>query len=234
MSHSLEEDGRAKSEHLEEIHVAELKSRDLHIKMIRQQWHDEVDELRGQLDKKKEIEIDLRVELHTREMAKLERRLAGNDRLEDKIADMRTNEYLLTKQVQDLRKQVNFVSLDAQQFAMQVEKNIKNTMEFIECEVESILHGHDSMVILRLPKSTFVADDLYALIRSLSSDQPMVGRELSCLRGWLLRFDAETLVRSFIVAALREWVFMSDFPNFSPSRMRLLSAYREAVVMHSK
>lgn len=234
VSCSREQDRKRKLENLEKIHAAELKSSDLEISMMRQQWYDEVDNLREQLEKKKEIEIELRVELHTREMAKSERRLAGNDRLEDKLADMRTNEYLLTKQVQDLRRQFNFASLNTQHVAMQTEQSIQSTMELIGSELESILHGHDSTEILRVPKSTSISNDLCTLMQSLSGDQSVIGKEISCLRGWLCKFDAETVVRSFVVAALQEWVFTSDFPNFSPSKSRLLSAYRQALVMHSK
>jgi hypothetical protein len=55
-------------------------------------------------------------------------------------------------------------------------------------------------------------------------------KALGLLKKLLLSFDKEVIVRSICVAALQQWVFATDFPNFLPRQRKLLNSYRQVVL----
>ncbi|KAG4430983.1 hypothetical protein IFR05_013535, partial [Cadophora sp. M221] len=85
-------------------------------------------------------------------------------------------------------------------------KDILDALETIKNELQSILHG-------RIP-----------LLHRLST---------LLLQNSKLKWGTVAVVRSLAVAALQEWVFATDFPNFCRTGdPRLLTAYRKVILVH--
>lgn len=106
-------------------------------------------------------------------------------------------------------------------------------MDAIGSEMESILMGHDMSKPLVVPNIT-PGSDLASLVNSFCSDGMGAGHGAGWLKRCASKFGPRTPVKALLVTALRDWIFATSFPNFAPSDLRLLRAYRDAVMIHGQ
>jgi len=212
----------------------ELQQKNLEITNIQQQWQEEVDKLNQQLIRSNHVENELKAQLKHHQMAQSESKLAGKDPLEDVIFQNHQQIWELTRKIQDMRNQLSYTESGTRNSFASLESKINKTMASISSELESILHGHDTSCPLQ-PPGAATSGDLAGLVRALFGKDVAAGQEGARLKTCILKLGApEMIVRSLTVAALKEWVFETNFPNFTKKPMPLLRAYQESVMTMGK
>lgn len=48
------------------------------------------------------------------------------------------------------------------------------------------------------------------------------------------KLGPQAVIRKFVLAALREWIFLTNFPNFTPNNDRCLDTYRQVILVLGK
>ncbi|KAF5870578.1 putative zinc finger protein 470 protein [Botrytis fragariae] len=136
--------------------------------------------------------------------------------------------YRLTKENREMHKFSEFADLDLPGSLNIGHETIDDAMDQIQFELSSISCHHINTPQL-FPKIFSMPRDLRNLIDSaFNSDiETAIGRnEVEVITK---KFGAQVCIRALVLAALRDWVFMSKFPNFAPSNPRILSSYRHII-----
>ncbi|KAK6599063.1 hypothetical protein H4I96_08267 [Botrytis cinerea] len=136
--------------------------------------------------------------------------------------------YRLTKENREMHKFSEFADLDLPGSLNLGHDMIDDAMDQIQFELSSIACHHVNTPQL-FPKIFSIPSDLRNLILSaFNSDiDTAIGRnEVETITK---KFGAQICIRALVMAALRDWVFMSRFPNFAPSNPRILSTYRHII-----
>jgi hypothetical protein len=212
----------------------EIQRKNEQIRTIREQWQQEVDEIRDRESRLKTVELELRAENQHLVIARQERERAGKDPLEYQLFQKNQEIWMLTKRVHETQRLARFTKDDQSRNTAINTAVIDDAMDLIGSEMESIMQGHDASVPLHLPRtfSTFDSGDFAFLIRSLLGQEPQKEDKGSLLRNLTSKFDPQFVVMIMAASALREWVFHTDFPSFNPRDVRLLQAYRKTVMGH--
>ncbi|KAF7889274.1 uncharacterized protein EAF01_010767 [Botrytis porri] len=136
--------------------------------------------------------------------------------------------YRLTKENREMHKFSEFADLDLPGSLNIGHDTIDDAIDQIQFELSSISCHHINTPQL-FPKIFSMPSDLRNLILSaFNSDiETAIGRnEVEIITK---KFGAQVCIRALVLAALRDWVFMSRFPNFAPSNPRILSSYRHII-----
>ncbi|TEY73423.1 hypothetical protein BOTCAL_0078g00160 [Botryotinia calthae] len=136
--------------------------------------------------------------------------------------------YRLTKENREVHKFSEFADLELPGSLNLGHDTIDDAMDQIQFELSSISCHHVNTPQL-FPKIFSIPSDLRNLILSaFNSDiETAIGRnEVETITK---KFGAQICIRALVLAALRDWVFMSRFPNFAPSNPRILSTYRHII-----
>ena len=106
-----------------------------------------------------------------------------------------------------------FKQISTQQRPVDLHK-LDKYMDQIKSELESMLQGNEIAVLN--PTTTIVPNsDLELLVRACLGVSP-ASQELSMLwNDCIPKYDSVYIVRGIAVAALREWVFDTDYPAFA-------------------
>jgi hypothetical protein len=197
---------------------------------IRLEWQEETRNLKKENGRLREENIDLIQKVSHLELAR-DMRAADGDPWEHEFYRKNKEIYELEKKVSIMRNQMHFIpdssTLNSSP-SRDVDSAIQSTMEFLQAELESILHGHDTSIPLQVP-TKIRSIDLNTLIRSIHSTG-VEGGEQKLLRQWSLKFEPDMVIKPLVLAALREWVFAPTFPVFTSKNTRLLDAYRRALM----
>ncbi|RAL67074.1 hypothetical protein DID88_007854 [Monilinia fructigena] len=190
----------------------------LGIAQIQGLWQTEVEKLIKQLnearkfrqDYQKSQQEDANVSLETRQFEDLE------------------EIYRLTKDNREMHKFATFADLHLPGSLRLEYDTIDDAMDQIKFELSSISYPLNSDP-LPCPKIFAISGDLRNLILSAfgSDIEATVGRKY--VETMMKKFNPQICIRVLVLAALRDWVFMSKFPNFAPSDSRLLSSYRHII-----
>lgn len=207
-----------------------LSQKQLEVSSIRTEWRDEAYQLRRENKQLKEKREDLLEKIRLLENV-LAKRGAVGDPWEYEFYLKNKAIYELEKKITSMQTQMRFItdgSNLSSGISIDAAPMITSTMEFLQAELDSILHGHDTLRPLHLPE-TIQSNDLSTLIRSVHPSEG-VKSEHWLLRRWVLQSDPDMVIKVLVLAALREWVFMSPFPNFVGDNTLLLDAYRRALM----
>lgn len=161
-------------------------------------------------------------------MARDERRLAGKNPGEEESYQKSHEIWSLTNKLQKMRELLNFTVEDPQQGSIREKIRIEQVMDLLGSELESILHGHDITLPLKCP-IVVPGSQLHSLVQGAFGQDTAIGQEKPLLRSAIAKFQPTVVIRCLVVAALREWVFMSNFPNFGTTL--LLQAYRDSIMV---
>jgi hypothetical protein len=108
-------------------------------------------------------------------------------------------------------------------------KEIDDVMDAIGVQLESALAhkqaGKSSVVLEHV-----VSGDFISLVRSLMASETKLTDMKSWLKMVVAKFGIESLVRTLLMVSLKDWVFETDFPNFTSGNQQLLQAYRNVVI----
>ncbi|TGO16690.1 hypothetical protein BTUL_0025g00450 [Botrytis tulipae] len=219
--------GRANEDHLKYLQLLEDKhSRE--IARIQELWQTEVETLSiKETDTGKTIR-DLKAQVKHLTEAQKARQEGMNDPLESRVFEDLETIYRLTKENREMHRFATFTDLELPGTLHLGYDSIDDAMDQMQFELSSISYHRKSYQRPMLADFA-ISGDLRSLVRSA------FGRDIGTAIGRkevvtiMKKFDAQVCIRTLILAALRDWVFDSNFPNFAPSDSRLLSNYRDIV-----
>ncbi|KAI9650553.1 hypothetical protein NHQ30_000570 [Ciborinia camelliae] len=216
-----EENWRARLRSLEDKH-------DREIALIQELWQKEVERF-GIKEVESERTIrDLKAQITHLNEARKARQEDVNDTLEARLFEDLEAIYQLRKENREMRKFATFANLNLPGSSHLGHDTIDDAMDQIQFELLSISYRRQNNPRL-FPQVFEISGDLRFLIFSAfgSDIETHVGRnEVETI---MRKFDAHICIRILILAALRDWVFMSRFPNLAPSDTRILSNYRQII-----
>lgn len=210
-----------------------LEAKEDEIMRLRAQWQGEVYDLSQQHTKSAQTVLELRAQLKHREIAERLCQGVGKNPLEDTLFEYIHQNWRLLQRVQEMKKQISFYQRTPAQSQTTIQQCIDEAVSTISSELESVLDGHNMSASLRCPAIN-LGSDLACLIRATFGSSDFPGDEILHFRRCVGKYGSEQgmIIRALISAALREWVFLSDFPHFAPRSCRLLDAYRKVVIIH--
>lgn len=217
---------------LERKLISEIKQKELEIHEIRHQWDQETWKSLQLEKNQNSIAQALRRENTHLEIARDERRKAGKNPLEDVLYLKNEEIWKLCKRVKDMEKLATFTRCDGTETLISWNE-VTSAIDMLSSELELILPGHDQRKPLLIP-DVVEGSELARLIRCILGNETDAVKEKQALRCWVSRYDPEVVLRSLIVAAVKDWVFMSQFPTLNPNHSPLLEAYREIVQTYGK
>jgi len=220
----------------EERYRQEIQRKNEQIRAIREQWQQEVDEIRDRESRLKTVELELRDENQHLVIARQERERAGKDPLEYQLFQKNQEIWMLTKRVHETQRLASFTKDERSRNPSMNTTVIDDAIDLIGSGIEPIMQGHDTSVPLHVPRtfSTLDNGDFAFLIQSLLGEEPQKEDKGSLFRNLASKFDPQSIVMIMAASALREWVFHTDFPSFNPGDVRLLQAYRKTVMGHGE
>jgi hypothetical protein len=214
--------------------LAKIKEKDAYIASLRTQWRAETGAFHEREAQFKATEVELRAENTHLELAQQQRQEAGKDPLESILFQKNHDIWDLTQRLMKMQKLHSFASQDSLRRTSIDHKIVDRTFCHMGDDLDSVLDGQDLDQPLRIP---IIEDnsDLGSLLRAIfgHNSGSAEGRN-NLLLQFARKFGSGLVLRTLCVAAVREWVFASDFPNFVRSNQRLLQAYRTAVMGHGK
>ncbi len=165
-------------------------------------------------------------------MARDSRNASRKDLLEDELYMKNKQIWESDQRIRKMQSQMRFTTGKAPPgLLLDKSGDIDSFMNFLEAELDSILHGHDAATTALLLPTQVQSNDLAQLIRSVSGFAEEEATEGERLRGWILKFEPEIVIRTLTLAALREWIFNTPFPQFAGNASHLVQAYREAIMV---
>jgi len=202
------------------------------IRLIREQWGKETDSLyqkRTELIIKNE-QLQAQVQAHT--FACNDRESKNNDGIVQILCNQRNLISSYLRRIHEAEEGARFASRDPEDTRDKVISEIKTFVDNIQSELESIMHSHEShtvLKILRIEKQS----DLASLLHSVFGNDIDVLRRL---RICIMKFGIVLVVRLLTLAAIRDWVFMTDYDmsEFYVEEDSLLNAYRQEVMFQGK
>lgn len=204
------------------------------VNAVREQWHQEVERFEREDQRRKQIENDLRAEIAHLKIARDDRQKAGKNPLEEILFAKDEEIWFLKQKNHEMQRLAGFAQSIPKQPKSLPQKDISNALQAIGNELQSIFHGHD----LGLPwfRPSMAEDtDLASLAAITFADSNGSGSLVQQLWNSLSKWGTVVVVRALAVAALRNWVFATEFPDFGRNGdPRILLAYRAAILTHGK
>ncbi|KAA8565248.1 hypothetical protein EYC84_010976 [Monilinia fructicola] len=118
-----------------------------------------------------------------------------------------------TQNIQQLEKDASFINMDGEFDALLPPKQINACMEKMKLALNSVMYKNG--ISLRLTLNTIKANsDLQSLLNLLFG----TGANLE-LERYMKDLDPQLLLRGLALAAVRQWIFMTDFPGFKENRL---------------
>lgn len=221
-----------KANTIKDRHIAQMASKEDEIKKLRLKWQEETYELAQQQSKNAQTTLELRAQLKHREMAKKACEEAGKNPMEETMFQYMHQNWSLLQRVQEMKKQLGFCQRTPDQSKEWIQQCIRERMATMESEMTDLLHGHNHNASLMVPVIQRESD-LGCLIRSVFGMSS--GEEIALFRRCIAKYgsEPEVIVSTFVSAALKEWVFLSNFPGFA-TRNQLLDSYRKVVIVNGK
>lgn len=214
----------------EEKLQAALSQKNAEITTLRKIWHQEVDSLRTTLSQSTQTELSLRAEIQHLVIARQKRERAGKDPLEYELFQLNQTIWSLNRRVHEMQKLTTFTRMDGEKRSGIETRVVDEMMESIESELQLLVHGRETAPVSKVEENS----DQGALLKSVFEEISEPKDRVAKLNGMLVKFGPGVLVRTFAMAALREWVFATAFPDFAPRNVRLLQAYRNIIVTHGE
>lgn len=142
-------------------------------------------------------------------------------------------EWNLNQEVHTMRKYASFFQMTPTPLGpiLLNRENLNKAIVELRFELEAIMVGHKMSTPLIVPPQVSNSD-LGKLVHSaMATDVHSMSGDF-WLTKW--RLEPHAVVSALTISALRDWVFMSDFPNFEPDDLKILEATREAAMTLGK
>ncbi|KAB8293933.1 hypothetical protein EYC80_009406 [Monilinia laxa] len=211
------------------------KKYNLGIDHIQGLWQTEVEKLSIKEAEAQKTIRDLKAQVKHLNEARKFRQECQKSQQEDANVSLETRQfedleeiYRLTKDNREMHRFATLADLDLPGSLHLGHDAVDDAMDQIKFELSSISYRRNSDLPL-FPKIFAISGDLRNLILSAfgSDIETAVGRK--GVHTMMKKFNPQICIRVLVLAALRDWVFMSKFPNFATSDSRLLSSYRHII-----
>lgn len=178
-------------------------------------------------DQLRRREAQLMADIRDLEMARDTRLDAGRDPLEDLLRAKDKQIWDSDQRVREMQAQSRFTTTKVESQSVDVSTGVDSAMSFLEAELDLILLGHKTT----MRASYTPLHDLSTLIQSICEDPELRMSEAQHLLRWNAKFGPEVIIKTLTLAAIREWVFYSTFPQPEDNESWLLPAYRNAIMV---
>lgn len=206
---------------LEDKHEREM----VHIQEL---WQAEVEMLNMKELETEKIIRDLKARIKHLTEAQKARQEDVNDVLETRLFEDLETIYRLTKQNRELHKSARLTDLSLPGTLHLGHELIDDAMDQIQFELSSISY-HRKNYQRHLSKDVTISGDLASLVHSAFGSDIGTSDGRKKVETIMSKFDVQVCIRALVLAAVKGWVFMSNFPNFAPSANRLMSNYRAII-----
>ena len=126
-----------------------------------------------------------------------------------------------------------FITSSDDPFVGMTEEEVKTRIGDIERDIDEIVHL-SSQLLPSIPANTRdVADSEWMLRHSLGLNSQS-NISLESLLEKFSRISPRSVLRALVAAAVCEWIFESDFPNFEEEGSRVLAKYREHLALQGQ
>ncbi|PQE09123.1 hypothetical protein CJF31_00010546 [Rutstroemia sp. NJR-2017a BVV2] len=150
---------------------------------------------------------------------------AGRGPLEQKIHQKNQEIYELTEK---LHQKTNItLSVDMPPKPLNVMK-VEQFMKDIQFELKAMVQNSDSFTGIQIPGDLTGNLERLVTVAFASSYEKLDGR--TYLRNLANRCDASAVISLLAVAALNEWIFLTDFPWFGPKNSEKQELYEDIVL----
>ncbi|PQE07338.1 hypothetical protein CJF32_00005237 [Rutstroemia sp. NJR-2017a WRK4] len=150
---------------------------------------------------------------------------AGRGPLEQKLHQKNQEIYELTEK---LHQKTNItLSVDMPPKPIQITK-VEQLMKNIQFELKAMVQNSDPFTEIQIPED--LSEDLERLVNAAfgSSFETLGGQ--TCLRKLANQCDASAVIALLAVAALKKWVFLTEFPRFGPRNSEKQEIYEDIVL----
>ncbi|RAL58638.1 hypothetical protein DID88_003558 [Monilinia fructigena] len=171
------------------------------------------------IDSQKEVQIlksqIVKVEAQNKNLidARSRREMMTRDPTETILYGLLKHNWQQAQNIQQLEKDASIAHMDGEFDALLPPKQINACMEKMKLALNSVMHKN--AISLRLNSNTTKANsDLQSLLNLLFDTEANLELERN-----MKDLDPQLLLRGLALAAVRQWIFMTDFPGFKENRL---------------
>lgn len=214
--------------------LAEITRLENHNRAIRIHWQEEVEEFARKEAKQKSKETQLLAEIQHLRDARHQREYAGVEDLEGQLYQERQNAWNWQSKVQEIQNMKLFIDDHCPRPKPLELEIIEDAVNIIGTGIQSLLHRCDAGTSEHIPLIRRNSD-LESLFRSLVPTKLSIGQMQRLVPKQIAKWGLPIAIRGLTTAALKDWVFESDFPNFSRNGdPRMLEEYRSIILNFGK
>ncbi|KAF7955545.1 hypothetical protein EAE96_004471 [Botrytis aclada] len=198
-----------------------LKEKEAEISAIREYWDCDLRKLHEKIEKLQRTKLELEAKTSSLESAVIDVRNAGRNPL-TYIIDQKNME--IWKLTDMIHRQFEVSSIKETQVKYLPLQDVDAAMNEIRLELEAMTQMQDFSSILN--SKIWFGGDLSHLVNSaFASPEESIDGRLR-LKKLAARFGAAAVLSLLTITALRDWVFLTDFPKVESGSLSLLEAYR--------
>ena len=220
---------------LKQRHLKQLQRKIDEIRALQRQWRNEMKDFYAREQKLRRNEKQLQADNEHLSRALLEHQISKKDPQTIRNYTQNREIWKLNSEIHEMRKVASFAKLTPPTPCRLDTKCIDTAMADIEFQLKPILLGNNTQGPFLIPSEIKVSV-LGSLIRAVEytcAENEAMPEDVRLGR-WCSKFEKQTVVRVLALAALKEWVFETDFPNFMPLDSDLLRSTWEVVLAHGK
>ncbi|TGO35202.1 hypothetical protein BHYA_0166g00050 [Botrytis hyacinthi] len=205
----------------QESYKKRLKEKEAQIITIREYWDCDLRELHERIEKLQQANLELEAKNSSLESAVIDASNAGRNPLADMIGQKNREIWKLTDMI---HRQFEVSSIKEAQVKYLPYQQVDNAMNEIRLELETMTQNQDSSS--RLSSREWFGGDLDHLVNSaFASPEGSIDGRIR-LKKLALRIGSFAVLSLLTITALRDWVFLTDFPRVELGSLSLIEAYR--------
>ncbi|KAF7943589.1 uncharacterized protein EAE97_005660 [Botrytis byssoidea] len=205
----------------QESYKERLKEKEAEIVAIRKYWDCDLRELHERIEKLQQANLGLEAKDSSLESAVIDVSNAERNPLADMIGQKNRETWKLTDMI---HRQFEVSSIKEAQVKYLPRQQVVNAMNEIRLELETMTQMQDFSS--RLSSKEWFGGDFDHLVNSaFASPEGSIGGRLR-LKRLALRTGSFAALSILTITALRDWVFLTDFPRVELGSLSLIEAYR--------
>jgi len=182
------------------------------IDSIRKDWETEVRELQQKIEELQNKLQDSEARNHTLQSTIKEKRDSGPDEYPlNQLCRLRDETIKQKKKILEAYEYSRFANVEERVQTTDMVCLINTSTKDLTTNLESIVFSPHNSFRLLTPE-LHAHPELESLLRVVFDTRHNLGRRL---RNLVRKYTVELVVRVLLLAALQDWVFMTDYPNFS-------------------
>ncbi|KAJ8069520.1 hypothetical protein OCU04_003171 [Sclerotinia nivalis] len=213
--------GAKNPENMQENYRRDLQKKEAEIIAIRDQWDGDLRELHGRIEKLQQTKLELESKASNLEAAAIAVRNAGRDTLAYEIGQKNREIWMLTNKI---HLQFEVPSVKEREAKHLPPQTIDTAMNEIRLELQAMTEMQD-FGRTQSPKEWFDGDLTHLVNSAFASLEGSNDGKLH-LKRLGVKLGPSAVFSILALAALRDWVFLTDFPHIESGSLSLIEAYR--------